>query len=248
MYGTLKNALKSMLPDNMVFRHELKLRSLLYQFYRGSNFHCNICGKDLRRFVRLPDGDRLCPYCGSLARDRRLWRLLLQANLGGGLRILDFSPSRCLSRQLKLNDDIKYMSSDYAGEFPSDQHYDITNIALPDCSFDLILCYHVLEHVENDRMAMKELFRVLDSGGTCIIQTPFREGGIYENALLRTPEERALHFGQSDHLRIYSVNGLKERLEASGFQVEVREFHNHTANRDGFDPVEFILIASKTVG
>lgn len=93
---------------------------------------------------------------------------------------------------------------------------------------------------------MKELFRVLDSGGTCIIQTPFREGNIYENALLRTPEERALHFGQADHLRIYSVNGLKERLEASGFQVEVSEYHNHTANRDGFEPVEFILIASKT--
>jgi len=234
-----------MLQEEFLFRHELKFRFLYYQFYRGGTFHCNLCGKGLRKFVQLPGGDRLCPYCGSLARNRRLWELLQQTYLGNGLRILDFSPSRCLHRQLKRNKSIRYTSSDYAGEFPSDQHYDITNIAAPDGNFDLILCYHVLEHVENDRLAMKELHRVLDTGGTCFIQTPFREGNIYENALVRTPEERALHFGQADHVRIYSAGGLKDRLETEGFRVEVSKFHSDASNRKGFNPMEYILIAHK---
>ncbi|WP_416181183.1 class I SAM-dependent methyltransferase [Chloroflexus sp.] len=33
---------------------------------------------------------------------------------------------------------------------------DITNIPYPDESFDAILCSHVLEHVPDDRKAMRE--------------------------------------------------------------------------------------------
>ena len=34
---------------------------------------------------------------------------------------------------------------------------DITSIGYPDDSFDLIICQHVLEHVPNDGLAMREL-------------------------------------------------------------------------------------------
>jgi SAM-dependent methyltransferase len=246
MYQLLKGILKACMPDKFMLKTEPVFRSMLYFFYRGNTYQCGICGKGLRKFVDLPGGDRLCPNCGSLGRTRRLWDLLQQGYLGRGARVLDFSPSRCLHRQMKRNTNIRYTSTDFVREFPSDQQYDITDIAAPQGSFDLILCYHVLEHVENDSLAMKELYRVLDNGGTCIVQTPFTKGPVYENADVTTPEERKRHFGQADHVRIYSVEGLKDRLEKAGFRVEVKEYHVDAPNREGFNSQEYILIAGKT--
>jgi len=98
------------------------------------------------------------------------------------------------------------------GEFDADKHYNITNISESDNSFDLIICYHILEHIEDDHAAMKELYRVLKKGGSCIIQTPFKDGEISEDDKIKTAEDRIKYFGQEDHQRIYSVDGLKERF------------------------------------
>jgi len=92
---------------------------------------------------------------------------------------------------------------------------------------------------------MRELYRVLKTGGVCIIQTPYKEGNIYEDKTIRSPEERLKHFGQSDHVRIYSVNGLKERLIITGFQVEVSEYNESIDNFFGFKEKEFVVFAKK---
>ena len=126
-----------------------------------------------------------------------------------------------------------------------DHNYDITAIPVKDNHFDNILCYHVLEHIPDDRAAMQELFRVLKPGGKVIIQTPFKEGEIYEDFSIVSPEERLKHFGQEDHVRIYSVEGLNKRLKDSGFEVEVRKFEVEEGDNYGLKGKEVILIASK---
>ena len=126
-----------------------------------------------------------------------------------------------------------------------DHNYDITAIPVEDNYFDNILCYHVLEHIPDDRAAMQELFRVLKPGGKVIIQTPFKEGEIYEDFSIVSPEERLKHFGQEDHVRIYSVEGLNKRLKDSGFEVEVRKFEVEEGDNYGLKGKEVILIASK---
>ena len=147
---------------------------------------------------------------------------------------------------LKGNKDIKYIPTDFAEEFLSDHHYDITKIDLQDQSIDLIICYHILEHIDKDGRAISELYRILKMEGTCIIQTPFKDGDIYEDPLIQTAEERLKHFGQTDHVRIYSVHGLKNRLSLSGFQVEIREFIERADNNFGFKEKEYILLAKKS--
>ena len=95
---------------------------------------------------------------------------------------------------------------------------------------------------------MQELFRVLKEGGKALIQTPFKEGEIYENDAIISPEDRLRHFGQEDHVRIYSVSGLKRRLEKAGFALEDRNFvalEDDSALRLGLKETEIILIASK---
>lgn len=223
LYRFLKNIAKNLVPRQWLLRHELALRKVLSLGYRGRKYACNVCGTGLSGFAELPTGDLLCPVCGSLPRNRRLWQLL-ETRFRPTDRVLDFSPSRCLYRAMKKKRGIEYVSSDWAGEFFADKKHDLTAIAEPDDSFDLIICYHVLEHIDDDRQAMRELYRVLKPGGQLLVQTPFKPGGIFEDPSITTPEGRLQHFGQEDHVRVYSVAGLRQRLERTGFNVEVLAF------------------------
>jgi SAM-dependent methyltransferase len=236
--------LKRLVPRPVRLAFEPLLRRVLYIFYRGDAFRCNICGAGLARFVTMPD-DRMCPRCGSLSRNRRLYGLLTSEFLRPGVRMLDFSPSRALFRALKATPGITYISSDFAGEFVADQHYDLTRLEVPDASVDLITCFHVLEHIVNDRAAVAEIQRVLTPGGSALIQTPFRAGEIHEDPTVTTPAGRRAAFGQEDHVRTYSADGLASRLRDVGLAVEVREFADSPDNPEGLTPHEIILVASK---
>ncbi|MEL6718191.1 MAG: class I SAM-dependent methyltransferase [Bacteroidota bacterium] len=158
--------------------------------------------------------------------------------------ILHFSPARSIYRKLKKQKTIKYTSTDFADEFLADEKLDITNISSPSNYYDLILCYHVLEHVEKDYLAISELYRVLKSGGIVLIQTPFKEGEIYEDFTIKSPQERLKHFGQEDHVRVYSVEGLRERLRKVGLQVKTLHFKN-PSSKTGLRREERVILAKK---
>jgi predicted SAM-dependent methyltransferase len=111
------------------------------------------------------------------------------------------------------------------------------------------ICYHVLEHITADAQAISELYRILKPGGTCWIQTPFKEGEIYEDFSITDAAERWEHFHQEDHVRIYSAEGLAQRLSAGGFEVEILHF-KEKENPDehkqmGYKQEETILLARK---
>ena len=245
IYEKIKKRISSVIPGRFIIKHEMLFRFFYYQFYRGNRFKCNVCNKKLRKFIELKSGDKLCPFCGSSSRNRRLWNILKSEFLKSDIRILHFSPSRNLKRFLAKDPSLNYITSDFLGEFEADKHYDITKINESDDSFDLIICYHVLEHIEADQKAMNELYRVLKREGSCVIQTPFKEGEIYEDTTIITAEERLKYFGQEDHLRIYSVEGLKDRLTQSGFEVTVNEYKEEKTNFNGLSEKEYALLAKK---
>lgn len=242
MYTRLKNMALRLFPKEKLVQYEPYFRKVLSVFYRGNKCRCNICNQSLGRFVDLHNGEKLCPNCGSLGRTRRLY-LLLKDQLAQKT-VLDFSPSRGWYRMMKSRKDIDYTATDYSNEFLADKKMDITRLEEPSNRFDLVICYHVLEHVPDDAAALSELYRVMKPGGQCLVQTPFREGSIYEDASIVTPEERLKHFGQEDHVRVYSVEGLKERLEQQGFKVDVKRF-SEADDVLGLDTGEIVLIAKK---
>ncbi|MCB0464729.1 MAG: methyltransferase domain-containing protein [Aequorivita sp.] len=242
MYQVLKKVALAIVPKKILFENEILFRSIFAFHLRGKNHECKVCGHGVKRFIEIPDGDLLCPFCGSRSRTRRLYSFLKENDLIRG-KVLHFSPSRSLHRLLKKNPNIDYFSTDYEDEFLADYKYDITQIPLEKDFFDLIICYHILEHIEDDKKAMEELHRVLKPNGICVIQTPFKDGEIYEDFSKKTPKERLEAFGQEDHVRIYSAEGLQQRLKENGFQdIEIKTFPSN--ERYGFME-EKVLIAQK---
>jgi ubiquinone/menaquinone biosynthesis C-methylase UbiE len=129
---------------------------------------------------------------------------------------------------------------------------DITNIPCPDNCFDAIICNHVLEHIIDDRQAMRELYRTLKSGSWAILQVPLSLSlhKTYEDFSITTTTGREEAFGQSDHVRIYA-NDYKDRLEQVGFKVKtfqwVTEDENFGGlkNRFGLNEEESVYVVSK---
>ncbi len=244
MYINLKKIILKIFPKKILYRFEYSLRYLYYLKFIGNKYKCNICDSRLHSFVEI-NNERLCPRCGSLKRTRRLWEILVNEFMKINQKILDFSPSRSIYRLLKKSDN-NYISSDLSGNFISDVTYNIKDIDSANENFNLIICYHILEHIDDDRKAMSELWRVLKKGGCCIIQTPFKDGEIYEDKTITTPNQREIHFGQSDHVRIYSINGLVSRLENIGFKVEIRNFIEEFDNINGFNEKETVILCYKS--
>ena len=242
MYEVLKSIAKKLFPSLLTSQEET-LRKVLAWKFKGNRYQCNICMTKLSSFINRENGDRLCPRCGSVGRTRRLYSTL--SDSGKTKRVLHFSPPKALKSKLQAYHTFQYKTTDYEGEFEADYQYDITNIDSPDHQFDLIICYHVLEHIVNDLKAMAELYRVLDSGGQVYIQTPFTQGALFEDYSISSKEDRLLHYGQDDHVRIYTTEVLKDRLCSVGFDVEVKEYEEELENYHGYKVQEQVLVVRK---
>ena len=77
-----------------------------------------------------------------------------------------------------------------------------------------------MEHVEDDRKAMSELYRILRPGGWGIILSPVEldRAETFEDDTITDRDERTRIFGQYDHRRIYGRD-YADRLASVGFEV-----------------------------
>jgi SAM-dependent methyltransferase len=191
---------------------------------------------------RLSGWGGICPRCRSHPRHRAIALLLDRGDLSGR-RLLHFAPEPLFDPLFARLPEIERVTADlYA---PADLRLDISDMDLPDSSFDLILCSHVLEHVPDDRAAMRELRRVL-SDGLALVLVPYRpEVTTYEDPSVVSPLGRMVAFGQQDHVRIYGSD-LADRLSDAGFDVEDRTaaelFDAATVERCELDPAEHLFL------
>jgi SAM-dependent methyltransferase len=183
-----------------------------------------VCGKTSSRFKPfgiIPREDAQCPHCGSLERHRLLW-LFLQKKVdifAGKPKMLHVAPEPCLESIFMKRLGSNYLTADLFNPNAMVK-MDICDIQYPENSFDAIYCSHVLEHVPDDRQAMKEFYRVLNTNGWAILNVPITREKTFEDPSIVDPKERLKAFGQEDHVRCYGQDYF-ERLRNSGFEVEI---------------------------
>jgi len=133
----------------------------------GSSCYCPICKSKFRKFKPCGRPNCECLVCGSRERHRLAYKFF---DAYTGLfeypkkKMLHAAPNSALEKIFKENKSIQYLSGDINKERAMEK-LDVTDIKYPDETFDVIYVSHVLEHVSEDRRAMRELHRVLDSGG-----------------------------------------------------------------------------------
>ena len=103
----------------------------------------------------------------------------------------------------------------------ADLKIDIQETGLPNQSFDMIFCNHVLEHVDDLWAALKEVYRIMKPGGNFICSFPMdpKVSLLDEDPDMETDKERIERFGQFDHKRVFGMQA-DQILTDAGFSVE----------------------------
>lgn len=88
----------------------------------------------------------------------------------------------------------QYVTADLESPL-ADLHFDVQQIPLADGSVDVVICNHIMEHVADDRRAMRELHRVLKPGGWGIVLSPVDRDyeQTYEDDSITDPDEAHAH-------------------------------------------------------
>ncbi len=221
------------IPRPWLIRMSYWAKPFLNFWYRGSQFQDPINGKGYRKLLPYgyenPRQNALSPGTLSLERHRLMWLYLQNETqfFNQNLKVLHIAPEQSFLKRFKNQVNLEYTTTDLYSPIV-DVKADILDLPFEDNSFDVIICNHVLEHIEDDKKALKELYRVMKPGGWGIFQVPMkvREAHTYEDFSITEPEDRKKHFGQYDHVRWYGLDYFK-RLEEAGFEVEQYSVKDH---------------------
>lgn len=238
----MNSKIKNIIPRKLGFW--LKNLKLVFTGYRyaGNNYYCPICKHTFK--TMLPGGfdlpvikekeiigggyrlNNICPRCQSTDRDRLIFLYLQEKTnfFKEHQRVLHVAPETSLYKVFKKMKNLEYIAGTkyqegfyYSDKLPS---IDLTSLPYSDNHFDFVFANHVLEHIDNDKVAMKEIFRVLKPNGIAILQVPIANklSTTFEDANIKTKEDRELYFGQFDHVRLYGID-YAQKLKNAGFSV-----------------------------
>ena len=216
-------------------------------FYMGNQVECPICGQHYRKFLPYgrinPRPNALCPSCLSLERHRLIWLYLKEKTnfFSTQLNVLHIAPEHCFMKPFEKQHGNKYITADIESPLAKVK-MDIHDIPFPENHFDVVLCNHVLEHVQDDIKAMSEIKRVLKPGGWSIMQVPFFSpvpDVTIEDTTITDPREREKAFGQDDHVRMFGKDYSK-RIERAGLKAVEDDFAKTQPARYGLQNAEIL--------
>jgi len=242
------------IPRPILIKFSFLFSRIMSLFYKGDNVECPVCEKHFKKF--LPYGNkgadnRLCPSCLSLERHRLIWLYLKNKTnfFDANLKVLHIAPEQPFLKRFKQLKKLDYVTADLLSPI-ADVKMDIRDMPFEDNSFDVIMCNHVLEHIDNEEKATSEIYRVLKKGGWAILQVPLdiTKATTFEDDSITDPKEREKIFGQYDHVRLYGRD-YPQRLEKSGLKVIpdnlIQEIGNEKADRYRLDKTELLYYCTK---
>lgn len=206
----------------LISHHAVKALAI---FYKGNKVECPVCEHRFRKFLpygRKARENALCPNCLALERHRLMYLFLQQKTnfFQAPLKVLHVAPEICFIDRFEKQPNLDYITADIESPLAKVK-MDIHAIPFPENHFDVVFCNHVLEHVQDDTQAMREIYRVLKPGGWGICQIPLffpLPDKTVEDPSITDPAGREKAFGQSDHVRLYGKD-YADRLRTAGFEV-----------------------------
>jgi predicted SAM-dependent methyltransferase len=241
-------------PRPLLIKMSYWARPFVSFYLKGNKYTDPIDGKSFRKFLpygyEVQRGNVLAPGTLSLERHRLLWLYLQSTDFFiTPKKVLHIAPEQCFYKIFKKQKNLDYLTTDLYSPL-ADVKADICNLPFEDNSYDVVFCNHVLEHIENDKKAMQELYRVLKPDGMGIFQIPqeFNRETTYEDFSITSPEERKKHFGQYDHVRIYGKDYF-DKLRNVGFKVEEINVSDIASEQEvehfRLSPIEILPVCKK---
>ena len=233
------NFILNLIPRKYLIRISIFLRPVLKIYFKGSKYTDPIDNSKYRKFLPYGYGknirkNALCPGTLSLERHRLLW-LFLERNttfFNDKLKVLHFAPEQPFYKKFKSIKNWNYITCDLNSPL-ADIKADICKLPFKKFEFDLIICNHVLEHIDNDFMAMEEIYRVLKKNGIGILQVPIDESLsiTFEDKTIIDPKKKSELFGQYDHVRKYGKD-FYDRLKSVGFKVKKIDVQKNLSEKE----------------
>ena len=236
--NTLPHGMWKVMVSFARFLRRIKYKTIMTCSSKKLELYCPCCGIRFKSFghgdydipdfydVSLFEGypqDVRCNVCGSLPRHRILTSWCIDnKDLLTSKKILYFAPETCVVRWFKANK-MDYTTADLYN-VDAELKLDITNTGLPDNSYDVVMCNHVLEHVDDVMTALLEMKRIIRPGGFFICSFPVNPNIdlVDEDKSVTTEAERLKRYGQSDHVRLFGINADRFMRDA-GFDVSFIE-------------------------
>ena len=216
------------LYDNQTYCPLCQLENIgfnpLPDFYRIKSLEYGFAYYDCGEMTALDTYS--CANCGASDRERlyAYWLQNFFANhyRNQAVKAIHFAPEHGLSLYFKTSGFFSnYQTADLMMQ-GVDHNVDLMNLPFEDDSYDFFICSHVLEHVNDDRASISELYRITAQGGSGILMAPIVVGlnKTIEDPSITDEEERWRLFGQDDHVRLYSHNDYVNRIKESGFNLQ----------------------------
>ena len=215
------------LPRKFLIKYSFLITPILRIIFRGKKYTDPIDDSNYSKFLsygyKTVRKNALCPGTLSLERHRLLWLYLDRETnfLSSNLKVLHVAPEQVFYKKFKKLKNWEYFTFDLNSPI-ADIKGDLTSTNFKDESFDLIICNHVLEHIEDDKSALDEMYRILKYNGISILQVPInvKRENTFEDLSIKSKIQREKYFGQYDHVREYGLD-FKDRVEHAGFKVEM---------------------------
>ncbi len=164
--------------------------------------------------------------------------IILDAGCGRGFYLNYYryvSPVRLVG--LELEDDIIRKAQSNIGHLPDITlvRANIYRLPFPDNYFSAIIASEILEHLDDDGAALRELYRVLKPGGIVAITVPNANYPFLWDPINKTLEtifNRKIRKGPlagiwANHVRLYTMPELRRPVRAAGFTIEAERAFTH---------------------
>lgn len=184
---------------------------------------CPACGQAVIGFFRYGDNAEWgCPECGASPRERLMNHLIAQGILTvpADGAILHMAPNEA-SLVRRFSAAAHYAPADIDPArytVPGMRRVDLMELDEAD-RYDLFYASHVMEHVPDDRIVLRNILCALKPGGEAWLIVPLWSRPTEDGSFDIPPRERERRFGQWDHVRQYGPD-FADRIRAAGFDLE----------------------------